>query len=963
MTETKFSMRSIGFIAALAVTIHAFLPGGLLAESKAQQQTGADVAAARMAATGFFLEIPAAMSLTGNREDLVRIDPEGQAHIVLEESDEASFSFVLEQDSAVQLYMEYLPMPGIGLDPEISIQVDGEHPGGRSDRVFLHRTWQDAPDAYTPDGRFRRDNRGYELVPRQIEQTTWITEGIREQDSLLDSALPLDLAEGPHVLTVRMERESIAIRRMILIGEDTTLPDYNAYREAWPRGETSFVPLHRIEAEKVTSRSHPMILPVFDRSTPSTEPNDPARIVLNAIGGYNWRLPGHSLTWQVDVEKTGWYSLVFKYRQDLVRGLPTRRRLLIDGTVPFQEAAVVSFPFNDRWQNLVLGESGQEPYEIYLDEGLHNLTLEVVLGELGPVLEILEEAVGDLNRLYRRIVMITGTIPDPNRDYYLERDIPDLYEILTEKAILLRTIASDLERDNGRPGGETAFLLEMARQMDSLVREPETIPERLDRLRNNIGELANLILRLKEQPLQLDAIYLSDPAGKVDPPDTGIFRRIYFRLQVFLYSFFENYAALGNLYRPDDTIRPLEVWVSVNDLAMTGVSSGRDQAEVLKRLVDESFVPSTGIPVNLSLVNTSDTLLQAIIGGTGPDAALFVPKSMPVNLAMRGALADFSRMDGFDTIRERFKEAAFVPYQFRDGMYAIPETQSWNMLFVRKDLFEEFGLSVPDTWEAFLDVTARLQKKNLQVGIPESQTIFEMLLLQNGASLYSENLSATALNTPSAIDAFTAWTDFYIQYSLPLAFDFFNRFRTGEMPMGITSYSFYNQLSIAAPEIRNAWEMQPVPGIPGPNGIDRSQTGSGSGCILTSRSRQPGTAYAFLDWWTSEEIQRRFGREMEVILGSAARYNTANVLAFSQLPWSAQERAVLTEQWNDVRDFRQTPAAYYISRNISNAFRRAVYFHENPREILNKYSRDMDLELKRKWEEFGSPILEGSEGG
>lgn len=84
-----------------------------------------------------------------------------------------------------------------------------------------------------------------------------------------------------------------------------------------------------------------------------------------------------------------------------------------------------------------------------------------------------------------------------------------------------------------------------------------------------------------------------------------------------------------------------------------------------------------------------------------------------------------------------------------------------------------------------------------------------MLLMQNGGAVYNEALTATRLTEQAAVDAFTQWTEFYIKHSLPLTFDFFNRFRTGEMPIGIAAYTTYNQLTAAAPEIAGLWAMAP----------------------------------------------------------------------------------------------------------------------------------------------------------
>ena len=549
--------------------------------------------------------------------------------------------------------------------------------------------------------------------------------------------------------------------------------------------------------------------------------------------------------------------------------------------------------------------------------------------------------------------MVTGTSPDFYRDYYLDTEIPDLLPRLQKVRQVLADESAKLDALSGDGGNQAAFIHEVIRQVDHFLKDIRTIPERLSRFKGNIGSLAELMANLKSQPLELDTLSVASVQTVFPRENASLGAQFIFRLQAFLASFQEDYATMGSVYNGTQTAAPLDVWVSVNDLMQSGVASGRDQAQMLKRMIDEYFSPETGIKVNLSLVNTADALMQAIMGGKGPDVALFVPEATPVNLAMRGALTDLSTLPDFDEVGKRALESAYIAYQYEGGTYALPETQTFQMMFYRKDIFEEMGLMPPQTWDEFYTVTSRLQKKHMEVGVPESQSIFEMLLLQNGGNLYNDQLSATTLNTTAALTAFEIWTDLYLQYSLPLSFDFFNRFRTGEMPLGITSYVMYSQLSVAAPELQNLWEMVPVPGVERDGRIVRTQSCGGTGCVLLADSSMQEEGWAFLEWWTRGEVQRQFGNEMEAVLGTAARYTTANQEAFLLLPWSQEEKEQLLTSWEDVTDIPQTPASYYISRSLTNAFRKVVYNYNNPREVLGKYSADMNLELQRKREEFG----------
>lgn len=96
------------------------------------------------------------------------------------------------------------------------------------------------------------------------------------------------------------------------------------------------------------------------------------------------------------------------------------------------------------------------------------------------------------------------------------------------------------------------------------------------------------------------------------------------------------------------------------------------------------------------------------------------------------------------------------------------------------------------------------------------------MLYQNGGVLY-EGQGAdygirSGLYSEAAMKTFVDYTKFFTAYKVPVQADFPNRFRTGEMPLGIYASSMYNTLELLAPEIRGLWSMH---GIPGRSGWER----------------------------------------------------------------------------------------------------------------------------------------------
>ena len=115
-------------------------------------------------------------------------------------------------------------------------------------------------------------------------------------------------------------------------------------------------------------------------------------------------------------------------------------------------------------------------------------------------------------------------------------------------------------------------------------------------------------------------------------------------------------------------------------------------------------------------------------------------------------------------------------------------------------------------------------------------------------------------------------------------------------------------------------------------------------------------SWKFMKWWASAETQVRFGREMEAILGSSARYATANVDALKQLSWKTAQIEVLENSLNETIGVPEVPGSYYTPRHVVNAARKVINEQDDPRETLIDYARKINEELTRKRQEFNLPV-------
>lgn len=240
------------------------------------------------------------------------------------------------------------------------------------------------------------------------------------------------------------------------------------------------------------------------------------------------------------------------------------------------------------------------------------------------------------------------------------------------------------------------------RQLESFVSEPRTIPYRITSFQSNIGSVSAWVLDIRNQPLMLDYFLLWQEGAALPKTTSNLWDSIAHSASLFFYSFVQDY----NGFSAKEADKSISLWLG----------TGRDQAEVLWKMTTDLFTPKSGIHVNIKLV--SATMVEAFLSGNTPDVAINTTRDTPVNLAVRSALLDLAAFPDFEDVTGWFQPGALTPYSFQNSVYGLPDTQTFNMLFYRKDIFEELGLTVPQTWDDFIETASQLHLYKLEAGIP-----------------------------------------------------------------------------------------------------------------------------------------------------------------------------------------------------------------------------------------------------
>lgn len=880
-------------------------------------------------------------------------DREGST-VLTKEDDSISYKINVESEGFYNVELTYYTMSGKGGKIVRSLLIDNELPFEETREISFNRIWKNENDSK----KFELDKKGNEIRPTQIEVNLWVKTDLQDSMGFYNEPLKFFLSKGEHTITIESVKEPLAIATIRFYGKKE-IPSYSDIKKEYIKKGYSNTTgeLIKIQGEDAIYKSTSMIYPVYDRSSPLTEPSDPTKICLNTIGGERWQLSGQWISWNLDIKKAGLYKIGIKGRQNLINGTYSTRSFLINNEVPFKEVDNIKWSYDTNWQMQTLSFNGEDLL-FYFDIGTYDMKLEVTLGDVANILQQVKTSMMALNECYKNILMITGPSPDMYRDYQFNIQIPQVIDSLRQQSVQLKTLYDEYKKITGQNGEQAQILNKLYIQTKKMSEDSDTIKKSFEDYKKNIAALGSFLLLAQQQPLEIDYIAVASPDEQMPRVKAGLFENLSFVIKSFVGSFFDDYN-FDNSEKTD-----VLVWV------FNGATGGRDQAQILKKMVDQGFTPKKNINVEIELVSSSyaaqsNTLLQATIAGKGPDVALTLGGAdtinYPMNYGVRGAIIDLSKFSDFEEIAKRFNKSAFVPLTYKGCVYGLPESQSFYMMFYRKDILEENNLQIPDTWDDVIEMLPVLQKKQLYFGMPQvmGETVgigfnsYAMLLFQNGGQVYNDDRSESLLSSNAAMKAFYQWTQYYNNYNLPKQYDFINRFRVGEVPIGINDYTIFNTLSVFAPEISGLWGFAPVPGTMNKDGVvDRSVAGITTASVIFTGASDKQAAWEFLKWWTDTRAQTDFGLELESIMGAAARYSTANLDAFEKIPWSKKEYDSIMSQWKWVVGIPEAPGSYFTSRYIDFAFREVVNNKTDPGESLEKATLTISEELKAKQEEI-----------
>ena len=842
---------------------------------------------------------------------------------------------------------------------ERTLYINGAVPCSEARYLLMKKTWR---NNYT-EGRFEKDFNGNELRPTSYVDHKWGTYEFIDSNTYYANPFEFYFEKGVNTLSLEAVREDVVISEIRIYPYEDNI-SYEEYVSG--KSEAAAEVIH-LDAETPSATSDYTVYPIYDRKSPITEPQDASKIMLNTIGSEKWTTPGQWVEYEFEVASAGLYEIVLRFRQNELPGMYTSRKIFIDGEIPFEEANYAKFNYNTEWQVGSLN-NGADTFQFYFEPGVHTVRLEVTLGEMGDVVRQVSEIMTSVNNDYLEILKLTGSSPDSYRDYGFGRVLPDVVEDLVIQHLALEEVIGYVEGMANIKSQSSATLDTISRLLLKMGTDEDEIAPNLTELKSQVGTLGEWINDVKKQPLEIDYINIQPASAEKPKANANFFSALWFEIKSFIASFFTDYNSLGGSGEVDENASSIEVWYT----------GGRDQAQIIRNLMDNDFMPTTGINANLKLV-AGGTLLPSVLAGVGPEVALPGTGADPIQYAIRSAVLALNpeayadqegddeetkaynakmreALSTFDDVTSRFTEAAMIPITLYGKTYALPDTQTWNMMFYRTDIIAELGMEIPETWDDLLAMIPVLQFNNMEIGMSQD---YQMYMYQMGEELWADNGMRINLDSNLSLESFETMCNMFTQYSLPETYDFANRFRTGEMPICIQPYTSYNNIIIFATEIAGLWDFGPIPGFLKDDGtVDNTSMSSVTALVMMAGTEDVAAAWKFMDWYTDSKFQVDYSNELVALLGPAAKNATANMDALEELPWTSHEYGQLMKQMDHTEAVVAYPGSYILARYTNFAFLDAYNNNADPVESLLSYINTINKEITRKRIEFELETLE-----
>ncbi len=795
---------------------------------------------------------------------------------------------------------------------------------------------------------FKLDSYGNEICPAQETITKWGYQGIYDYQYTSPLPYSFELTAGEHEITLlQIAGEEIALGD-ISLRKLEAIKSYEEYKGEHV-GVNPGTRIDEIQGEHFSYKNDTSPIPSNSPDINVT-PYKTIEAMLNTLA--NFSLSNQIINYEFEVPSTGNYVINLNANINNSNHV-TFATFFVDGLVPFGELLHYPLSPTKGYQEIVLSNQNKEIFNIYLEAGRHTLSIKIDDSLYQSTIKTLDKAVDDLNRIYLSLKRIAGTSTGA-KQWDPDSDFPGITEQIQAIYNTINDVVPHIYEVNGSNVNFQAliYLRSALTAIKGVLKDPRDIPNQYAKFSEGSGsiieQIANASSDLSVSPLEIDRIIIGNQGSHNLENKHGGFYSFGEKVKKFFISFTHDYS--GKSVSGDT----LEIWVA----------RSRQYVDLMQELIDNSdFKERTGYNVKFIILSDESKLILSNAAKISPDGVMGISNWLPYEMGIRDLTVDLTQFEDYGDTISRFSDGAMISLIADGKGLALPETQDFYVIYYRKDICEEYGFTLPDTWSDLVGLLPRMQRNGFNFYIPLSTSSASKSIMttapfiyQYGGNLFSDDGTKTTIDEEDSLKGIKMMTELFTIYGLESQVaNFFNSFRNGSLPIGVSTFDAYVKLTLSAPELTGKWDIALSPGTERDGQVYRWQTGSAQSMCLIDKDEQKNKAgWELLKWWSSKDIQSEFARRLSLQFGKGYIWNSANIDAFKEsIIFTDAEKATILEQWKHMREIPRVPGWYMLERELSNAWNNIVLNSKNTRATIEEAVDLINKELTRKLKEFG----------
>ncbi len=254
-----------------------------------------------------------------------------------------------------------------------------------------------------------------------------------------------------------------------------------------------------------------------------------------------------------------------------------------------------------------------------------------------------------------------------------------------------------------------------------------------------------------------------------------------------------------------------------------------------------------------------DKALTALAAGSGLPDVLMVEYTYSTQYMDLGAFQPINEWLDEETFVTLFGEPALQWCALDGNIYGTPQDSGALAFFYRQDIFDKYGLVVPETWDDFAEQARKLREQAPELDFITVPLDFWWIcpIWQAGTTLFDYKDGDWYINytNPDAQKVFDFWGELIDEGIIDLdmwwSADWYNAINEGRTASILIGAWFAEWLKLNAPDTAGNWRVA----MPPQWDLDEPHNGvtGGSGFYVTAHSQNPEAAAIFVTWLNSHE--------------------------------------------------------------------------------------------------------------